>query len=368
MTNKTNRTYWTYRIVLSGGGSGGPVSPLLAIAEELISNNDANYDFLWIGTSGGPERLMVEKEKIRFFSIPSGKLRRYFSFKNFTNIFSIILGTIRAFLILGRFRPDLVLSAGGFVSVPVIWASALLRIPVLIHQQDLVPGLANKLMAPFARTITVTFDRSLKDFGHKAVLTGNPVRKAFAEASTKEKAISDFGFSSRLPVILILGGGTGSSAINSLVAESLSQLISRFQIIHVTGKGKAMSTMSTESRSYKSYEFLDVRRMALAYQASDLVVSRCGLGALTEISYTRKPSILIPMPDSHQEENARLFSEKNAAIVLDQKTLKPDDFIAQIERIMSDDGLRRSLAERLSFVMESEANKKITAEIYKIIN
>ncbi|MFA6106739.1 MAG: undecaprenyldiphospho-muramoylpentapeptide beta-N-acetylglucosaminyltransferase [Patescibacteria group bacterium] len=362
------------RILFSGGGTAGSVSPLLAIYDELTSppapligggETGEGYEFLWIGTKHGVERAMVEKEGIPFKAIYSGKLRRYFSLKNVSDIFFLKLGFFQSLFIMLKWRPNLVMSAGGFVSVPVVFAAWCLRVPVIIHQQDVRPGLANKLMAPFAKIITVTFEKSLVDYGKKAVWTGNPVRQSLAENRRQKTDDRNFESSSNLPVLLVVGGGTGAMFINNLVAESLSELTKFCQIIHVTGKNKSpIPNHQSLITNYHSYEFLPADKMASAIKKADLVVTRAGMSFLTELSISGKPSIIIPIPDSHQSDNAGYFAERSAAIVLEQAGLSPEKFVSRIKQLLADVKALEKLRANISRVMKPGASVEIT----KIIN
>lgn len=355
------------KIILTGGGTGGPVTPLLAIYEEMVENSKKVIDFLWIGTKNGPERKMVAEVGIRFKTISNGKLRRYFSLENFIDIFRIILGFFEGCIIILKEKPDLVISAGGFVSVPFIWASWLLGVKVLIHQQDIRPGLANKLMAPFANKITVTFEKSLLDYGKKAVWTGNPLRRSLTH-SMERKTHNEFDFENDLPVVLIFGGGTGATGINSLVSESLEELVKICNIIHVAGDGKRESGPKAPKRSsYKIFDFLEPSRMVVALKLADAIVGRAGLGSLTEFAFLEKPSIIIPMPDSHQEDNANIFKEAKAAIVLDQKKITNDEFLDNIKNILSDEVLRSMLRSNLGKVMKGRANENVVGVVDGLI-
>ena len=339
------------KILLTGGGTGGSVSPLLAIAKELQKKSD-EYEFFWVGTKGGVEQEMLSREEIEFHSIPSGKLRRYFDIRNLVDPFKIVAGFFSSLFIVLRRRPSVVVTAGSFVSVPVVWAAWLLGVPTLVHQQDVRPGLANKLMAPFATKVTVTFQRSLNDYGDKAVWTGNPA------AENPERTSS-----ARLPeatqeeyTVLIVGGGTGSLALNQLIEQSRKELLKDCRLIHITGKNKQTEKELTpeERKRYYVHQFLDHPRMLEAIYISDVVVSRAGLGFLTEISHFARPSILIPIPDSHQEDNARLFKENDAALVLDQKQLTPDQFAGKIKELLRDEKLRNRLAKNAEKMMRRD--------------
>jgi len=359
------------KILLTGGGTGGSVSPLLAVASGLRMSDFGcrtsdvglwTYEFLWVGTKFGPEREMVEKTGIKFIAMPAGKLRRYFSLKNFLDPFKIIAGFFKSLFVILRFKPDLIMTAGAFVSVPIVWAAWILRVPILVHQQDVRPGLANKLMAPFANVITVTFEESLKNYGKKAVWTGNPVGFRMSDVGFR---MSDFG--KELPLILVVGGGTGAMEINKLVWESLEELTKFCQIIHVSGKGKGIRNQESGIRNYVSYDFLEHEKVIEIMKIADVVVSRAGLGFLTEISYLGKAAIIIPIPDTHQEDNARIFSKNEAAMVLDQKKLTARDFINKIRGLLKDETLRHKLSSNVAGVMKKGASEAIAGIIKRVI-
>lgn len=362
MTDNINKT-----IILTGGGSGGPVTPLLAVSGSL---NKKSYNLYWVGTKAGPEVEMVTREGIKYEPIISGKFRRYFSFQNFIDLFKIGIAFWQAFYILNKINPRLVISAGGYVSVPVVWASWFFRIPVLIHQQDVRAGLANKLMAPFAKKITVTFEKSLKDYGAKAIWIGNPVRLKLSDYVIDPRgARQKLGISDDLPIVLVLGGGTGAYAINKLVLGSLSEITKFAHIIHISGRNKGFVLKEKAATyNYHPFEFMHIDGLAKAMGAASLVVSRCGMGTLTEIAYLKKPAILIPMPDSHQEENALIFKEAQAAIVLLQKDLDKDKFISHVKELINDNGKRELLRSRLANIIKPGANEKMLSIIEELVN
>lgn len=346
-------------ILLTGGGTAGSVSPLLAIVEDL--KKSGGCEFLFIGTKNGVERRMVEAAGLPYRAIAAGKLRRYFDWRNLSDVFRIKLGFWQALFLILKERPDLVLSAGSFVSVPVVWAAWLLRVPIFVHQQDVRPGLANRLMAPFAKIITVTFERSLADYGKKAVWTGNPHRFPISDFRFSiEKARERFKLKDNLPVVFVFGGGTGAEGINRLVEEGLDSLLSFCQIVHSTGQGKMTAKRHED---YHPYEFLNAEEMAMALAAADLVVSRAGLGALTEIAAAGKPAIIIPLPDSHQEDNAALLLEKESAIVLNQKVLDSDSFVAAVKELLDNAEKRKILSENIGGLMKKGASEKIISLI-----
>jgi len=364
-----------YKILLTGGGTGGSVAPLLAIYDEL-KNND-KFEFFWLGTMFGPERKMVERTGIKFKAISGGKWRRYFSYKNLVDIFKIKFGFWQAFFIMLKWRPSLVVSAGSFISVPIVWAAWILRVPVLIHQQDIRPGLANRLMAPLAKVVTVTFEKSLIDYGKKAVWTGNPVRQSLMFATRNSQLATQFELRNNLPVVLIVGGGTGAEAINRLAEESLGELTKFCQIIHITGKNKfaascglpplAKAPQVKRVAGYESYEFLDAEKMAGALKTADLVITRAGLGFLSELSFLGKPSIIIPMPDSHQAANAEFFKKRKAAIVIGQEHLTGKSFTHMIKDLLADEKMRSQLSINMKNAMKPEANREMVKIIKSLL-
>jgi UDP-N-acetylglucosamine--N-acetylmuramyl-(pentapeptide) pyrophosphoryl-undecaprenol N-acetylglucosamine transferase len=347
------------KIIFSGGGTGGSVTPLIAIYQE-IKKNQPGAEFLWLSPKHDPIKNLILSYGLEVKEISAGKLRRYFSFENLTDLFRIKLGFCQSLLIVGKFRPDYVVSAGGFVSVPVAWAAWLLGKKVLVHQQDIIPGLANKLMAPFAKKITVAFDKSLDDFNRqKTVLTGNPVRAEIFLGS-RESAIKYFNLDPQVKTLLIIGGGTGALTLNRLVFDSLPALVGICQVIHLTG-GKFDRDFSHPR--YHRFDFLN-EPLKDALAAADLVVSRAGLGVLTELAALKKPVLIIPMPDSHQEYNAQEFFRNNAAALLSEKGLTAEGLVQAIKILLNDqpqlDNYRRNIGQ----VLGTKGAENIAAIIY----
>ena len=355
-------------IMLSGGGTGGSVTPLLAVAAELIKEQ-ADWRLVFVGTKQGPEKELVQTfngAAIKIISIPTGIWRRYISGHNFFDVFKIGAAFFKSLLILSQEKPLIVMSAGSFVSVPLVWAAACRRIPILIHQQDIRPGLANKLMAPFARAISVTFEKSLTDYGPRAVLTGNPFPNISFPQVNVIATRRQYGFKFDKPLLLVIGGGTGAIAINDLVKEALPDLLPQCQIAHLTGRGKKALEIS-DSEEYKVFEFLDQAEVLALMAAADLVLSRSGLGVLTELSALAKPAILIPIPHSHQEDNAAIFSERKAALVLSQTDLTAKKLSQEIARALADAKLRGSLSHNIQKIMKREAAQNIAALVWEMI-
>jgi len=358
-------SYRSVKIILSGGGTGGSVSPLLAVAERMSDFGFRISDFLWIGTRDGVEKEMVEKADIEFKSIISGKLRRYFSLENLIDPFKIIVGFFQASAIILKWKPNIVMSAGSFVSVPVIWAAWFWGVKTMVHQQDVRPGLANRLMAPFASVITVAFKKSLADYGKKAVWTGNPARRSLALGPRAQGLGHSLKLKKDVPVVLVVGGGTGAMAINEVVWESLEKLTKICQVVHVAGKGK-IANAKLRMPNYFVFEILEHGKLMSVMSKADVVVTRAGLGLLTEIANLEKAAIIIPIPDSHQEDNARIFKEKEAAIVLDQEKLNTDGLVDNIKSVLNDKMLSDKLRNNVSKVMKPGANKNIVKIIERL--
>ncbi len=349
------------QIIFSGGGTLGSVTPLIAVYEQM-KIRQIDFRAVWFGTRTGPEKKIIEEYGISYQVLISGKLRRYFSMENLFLPFQLSIGLLQSLFLLILSRPCLILTAGSFVSVPLVWAAWLLGIPVLVHQQDIRVGLANKLMAPFAKKITVAFENGLSQFSAKKTFwTGNPIRPSLREAD-KKAAFKALDWDSDRPVVLIFGGGTGAEALNRLVYESLPYLTGICNVLHITGKKRDLgfkipADPQIQAR-YRRYEFLS-QGMANAYAVADLVVARGGLSTLSELAALKKAAILIPMPDTHQEDNMKMIRNKKAALVLDQKKLNARDFTIQIKMLLTDLPARRQMAERLNQLLPADAENKI---------
>ena len=357
------------KIILAGGGTGGSVTPLLAIVQELRKQKP-EIGFLFIGTRKGvPEKDLVRAQGIQYKSIFSGKLRRYFSLRNCIDPFLILFGFIQSFFIILRFKPGAIVSAGGFVCVPVAWAGWLLRIRIFIHQQDIIPGLANKLIAPLAKKITISFEKSLNDFNKtKTVLTGNPVRSWILKGH-RQAAVKRFNLEDNLPTLLVIGGGTGAKKINEIIIKIVPELVKFCQIIHLTGQkqGQMSNVKCQMSERCHQYEFLK-QDMSDAYAAADLVISRAGMGVLTELSVLGKPTILIPIPDSHQESNAKYFVDQKAVILMNQKDLTPEILLNKIGSLVSSADQRAILSLNISKLGHLNAAQKIARIVLKSVS
>lgn len=313
-------------IILAGGGTLGPVAPLLAVVSAARATGK-NWDFIWVGTINGSEQQLVKALGLPFYSITSGKWHRFVTWKNLLAPLSVFLGFFQSLSVLLRLQPVVVLTAGGFVCVPLAWAAWCLRIPVAIHQQDADWGLANRFMLPIASLCTAVFsqDRS------RAKVIGNLIRPAIYNGQ-RERGLKICGFSGERPVILIMGGGTGAQAINHFVAASYQQLSAAADIIHLSGVGKAISVAN--SPHYFQLEFSSTQLPDL-FALADIVVCRGGMSTLSELAVLSKPVIIIPIPASHQEQNTKKMIQGKAAVVLSQTGLSPQIFSHEIISLLN---------------------------------
>jgi len=353
--------------MVSGGGTLGPVTPLLGLAE-IIHEHNPDTEFVWVGTKNGPEKKFVEEYHVRFIPITSGKMRRYFSFLNILDWIKIKLAFGQCLFLLLKEKPDVLITAGGYVSVPLHAAAWFHSIPTWVHQQDVQVGLANKLMAPFAAVITTALEQNVKKFKKgKTVWLGNPVRSDIYEGS-KEKAESLFKLKKGLPVVFATGGGTGSNKINQLIVEASQYLKGYAQIIHLTGRERSdVQAKYAESifENYQAYKFFTAE-MKHAYAVSDVVVSRGGFGTITELSALGKASILIPMP-GHQEENVKFLSDAGASVVMDQKLTDSYKLAKTIQELLENKDKREEMGENLRRVLPIANKESVLKILEKII-
>ena len=363
------------KIIMAGGMTGGPVSPLIAIANK-IRETYPDSKFILIDQVNSVGQQLADKNQIVFQAVYAGKLKRYWSLSNLFAPFLTIIGFFQALFLILKLRPDIAIGAGGYVQVPVLWAAWLCRVPVLIHQQDIHPGLANLLCASIAKKITVTFSRSvaffpegltpfIKNSYSKIVVTGNPVRQLNSNLSRAE-ALAHFKLKNTLPIVLIFGGGSGAAAINELIEKSLPDLSKVVQIIHATGKNRSANQSSLSTANYKQYQFID--RMDFAYKAADLVVARAGVSTIAELAELGKLAVIIPMPATHQESNAQYLCDKQAAVILDQTTLKPKQFVQSLRTLLIDGSKQQRLVSNMNQLLPKQASEKIAKIIVGLIS
>jgi UDP-N-acetylglucosamine--N-acetylmuramyl-(pentapeptide) pyrophosphoryl-undecaprenol N-acetylglucosamine transferase len=343
MTKKT--------ILLTGGGTLGSVTTLLALVPHLQKKG---YAVHWVGTVDGPERELVEAAGIPFSAIRAPKFRRYFTWKHLLMPYELVKGCMQAFQLLYAEKPAAIVTAGGFVSVPVVWMGWVRKVPALIHQQDVQLGLANFLMTPCATAFTVTFEASMKHFPRsKTLWTGNPVRDLTPTTHV-------FALDTSVPTVLVFGGGTGAHALNALVSTALCEIAN---VIHSTGKGKAAPAI-THPRYHHS-ELLG-EEMKEALRAATVVVCRAGLGTIAELSALRKPAIVVPLPGTHQERNAALLRKQHAAIVCEQKHLTPTSLVDTIRTILVDTKTQQQLGEAIGALNKPNSARAIAERVVDI--
>jgi len=309
------------KILMTGGGTAGHVTPNIALLPAL---RNAGYEISYIGSYEGIEKRLIEEQGIPYYGISSGKLRRYFDPKNFSDPFKVVKGLGQSVGLLKKLKPDIVFSKGGFVSVPVVLAARICKIPAIIHESDITPGLANKLAIPGATKVCCNFPETLKYLpAKKAVYTGSPIRQellsgnedaalAFCKLTAKNK-----------PVLLIIGGSTGSKAINNAVREALPQLLENYIIIHLCGKNNLDSSLE-KTEGYLQFEYIG-KELADLFALSDLVISRAGANAICELLALHKPNILIPLSAAasrgDQILNANSFKASGYSYVLEEENL-----------------------------------------------
>lgn len=317
------------RIILTGGGTAGHVTPNLALVPELKKRG---YEILYIGSKNGIEKQLIGGAGLNYKAIESGKLRRYFDIKNFTDPFRVLAGYFQSRKIIKKFKPDVVFSKGGFVAVPVTFAAKQLRVPVISHESDMTPGLANRLAAPSAVKICCNFPETLKLLPkEKAVLTGTPIREELLKGD-KERGLKLLGFDETKPVLLVIGGSLGAVHINDQVRAVLDSLLKDFQIVHICGKGNLREDLR-EKAGYRQFEYVD-KELKDLFAAADIMVSRAGANAISEILALRKPNLLIPLSKEasrgDQILNAESFKKQGFSAVLFEEDMNDESFLSAV--------------------------------------
>ena len=317
------------RIVLTGGGTAGHVTPNMALVPSL---KEAGYDIQYIGSYNGIEKRLIEEMGIPYHGISSGKLRRYFDPKNLSDPFKVMKGYLEASHMIRKLKPDIVFSKGGFVSVPVVLAAKRRRVPVIIHESDLTPGLANKICIPAATKVCCNFPETLKYLpSDKAVLTGSPIREELLQGD-RLSGLTYAHLSAGKPVLLVIGGSLGSVAVNTAVRNILPRLLASYQVIHICGKGN-LDESRIGTAGYVQYEYVDAPLKHL-FAAADLVISRAGANSICELLALRKPNLLIPLSAAasrgDQILNANSFAKQGFSKVLEEEALSDDSLFDAI--------------------------------------
>lgn len=320
------------RIVLTGGGTAGHVTPNIALLPRL---RELGYDIQYIGSYNGIEKELIEPFGIPYHGISSGKLRRYFSLQNFTDPFRVLKGFREAKALIKQLKPDVIFSKGGFVSVPVVLAGKRNKVPSIIHESDMTPGLANKIAIPSAVKVCCNFPETLEALPKdKAVLTGSPIRQELLSGN-KIAAMDLCGFTSDKPVILVIGGSLGSVVVNTAVREALPELLEKFQVIHLCGKGKLDDSLS-QTKGYCQFEYIK-NELRDIFALADIVISRAGANAICELLALRKPNLLIPLSANasrgDQILNARSFERQGFSMVLEEEALTKDSLLGSVQKL-----------------------------------
>jgi UDP-N-acetylglucosamine--N-acetylmuramyl-(pentapeptide) pyrophosphoryl-undecaprenol N-acetylglucosamine transferase len=343
-------------ILLTGGGTAGHVTPNIALLPTLRA---AGYAISYIGSATGIERELMARENVPYYSIPTGKLRRYLDLKNFTDIFRIKMGFFKSLYLVARLRPQILFSKGGFVSCPVVWACRLLRVPVVIHESDISPGLANKLSLPFAKRICYSFPETATHLPKsKAVHTGIPVRESLLTGDpAKGRALC--GFSDAKPVVMVIGGSLGAQAINTCVRSSLDLLLKDFNVCHVCGKGN----LGENRAGYAQFEYVNAG-LADLFALAEVVISRAGATTLFELAALRKPSLLIPLPLSasrgDQILNATSFENQGFSRVLPQEKMTAETLVENVKIVYEN-------REKMALSMKEKAPQNAIEKIAGLI-
>lgn len=322
------------RIVMTGGGTAGHVTPNIALIPRL---KKLGYDIHYIGTEEGIERKLIEKEGIPYHTVNAGKLRRYIDLKNLTDAFRITHGFMQSLAIINRLKPSIVFSKGGFVSSPVVWGAWMNRVPIVVHESDITPGLANKIAIPFAKKVCYTFPETGKYISNgKGVLTGIPVRDSLFSGE-KKKGIEICGFNDEKPIILIIGGSLGSKVINQSIRSNIKAILRNFQVCHICGKGNIDKSYEG-IEGYKQFDYVR-DELSHLFTMADLIISRAGATVLYEILALKKPNILIPLSKKasrgDQILNAESFKKQGLSYVIIEEELNNKSILEGIDEVYS---------------------------------
>lgn len=320
------------RIVLTGGGTAGHVTPNIALIPSL---KKAGFEIYYIGSEDGIEKTLIQEEGIKYFGIKAGKLRRYMDKKNFTDILKVSKGFIQALAILKNIKPDILFSKGGFVSSPVVWAAWILKIPVVLHESDITPGLANKIALPFAKNICYSFPETIKYLTkEKSILTGIPVRNSLFYGN-KNFGIKLCSFTNNKPILLIMGGSLGSKILNENIRSILDFILEDFQVCHICGKGHLEPSLNNK-KGYKQFEYVR-EELPHIFAMSNIIISRAGATTLYEILALKKPNILVPLSKAasrgDQILNANSFKNQGFSHVLQEEDLKEESMKVAIKEV-----------------------------------
>lgn len=369
------------KILFAGGGTGGHFYPIIAIAEEINALVDKEHLVgveMYFMSDNPIDQEMLTKNGITYIEVKTGKRRTYKSIQNFFDIFRTLFGSINALFKIFFLYPDVIFGKGGYASFPAMFAAKILRVPVVIHESDIVPGKVNKYIGDYAEKVAISYPEASKYFKNKDRIaqTGQPVRKILL-ATPPEDPFKVFNLEPNIPIILVLGGSQGSDRINENIIDILPQLVEKYQILHQTGEGnldwmkkRAAGVLADSSNSgrYRPFGFLPVQQLAIAAKGANLIISRAG-STIFEISIWHKPSLLIPLPiarDDHQKLNAYSYARTGAATVIEEQNLKPGVFFSVIDSIMSDPARQQLMIEGTKEFAKTDAAEKIAQLLLSI--
>lgn len=367
------------RILFTGGGSGGHFFPIIAIAREIKEIAEErrmlDIELFYIGPETEGDSVL-KKEEIVVSHILAGKIRRYHSLENIVDIVKTIIGVIQALWRVFKLTPDVVFSKGGYGSFPVLFASRLYRLPIIIHESDIIPGRVSRWAAKFAKRIAVSFEKTAAEFPEgKVAVTGNPIRKRLLGGNLGE-AKEEFRVFSSKPVIVILGGSQGSQTLNNTILSILKELVYKYEVIHQTGMknyeevlNQAKVLLEGRIDNYHCYPFLSEGQLRDAYLLASFVISRSGASSIFETAAWGKPAIMIPLKNSaqdHQRENAYEYSRAGAAIVIEETNLTPHLLLHEIDKILNDKERMKQMSESAQGFARINGTKIIAEEILKL--
>lgn len=350
-------------IVLTGGGTAGHVTPNIALIPRL---RELGYNISYIGSYEGIEKKLIEELGIPYYGISSGKLRRYFDPKNFSDPFRVLKGFSEAKKLLKQLQPDVVFSKGGFVTVPVVIAAKRRKIPAIIHESDMTPGLANKLCIPSSAKVCCNFPETVNSLPKdKAVLTGTPIRQELLDGNA-DAAAEFCGFTREKPVLMVIGGSLGAASVNENIRKILPELLKDFQVIHLCGKGKTDESLN-QTNGYIQFEYIK-KELADLFALADIVISRAGANAICELHALKKPNLLIPLSANasrgDQILNARSFQRQGYSMVLEEEEITEETLLNSIRELYQN---RQSYIDTMAKSQTMDSISQITSLIEECV-